>query len=61
MTTYVYNLIRIYKMDIGTIIVLVMFALVWLWIVYEMYMAPEVDDDGNIIYKDDEKGEDKSL
>ena len=61
MTTYVYNLIRIYKMDIGTIIVLIMFALVWLWIVYEMHMAPEVDDDGNIIYKDDEKGEDKSL
>jgi len=48
-------------MDIGTIIVLIMFALVWLWIVYEMHMAPEVDDDGNIIYKDDEKGEDKSL
>jgi len=61
LTTYVYNLIRIYKMDIGTIIVLIMFALVWLWIVYEMHMAPEVDDDGNIIYKDDEKGEDKSL
>ena len=61
MTTYVYDLIRIYKMDIGTIIVLIMFALVWLWIVYEMHMAPEVDDDGNIIYKDDEKGEDKSL
>ena len=40
-------------MTIGTIIVLVIFALVWLWIVYEMYMAPEVDNNGNIIEKND--------
>ena len=40
-------------MNIGTIIVLVIFALVWLWIVYEMYMAPEMDNYGNIIKKND--------
>ena len=40
-------------MTIGTIIVLVIFSLVWLWIVYEMYMAPEVDNNGNIIEKND--------
>ena len=34
-------------MTIGTIIVLVIFALVWLWIVYEMYMAPEVDNNAD--------------
>ena len=40
-------------MTIGTIIVLAIFSLVWLWIVYEMYMAPEVDNNGNVIEKND--------
>ena len=31
------------------IIVLVIFALLWVWTVYEMHMAPEVDEKGNII------------
>ena len=31
------------------IIVLVIFALLWVWTVYEMHVAPEVDDNGNII------------
>ena len=39
----------------GSIIVLIVLGIFWVWIVYEMYMAPEVDDDGNINYKDEIK------
>ena len=39
----------------GSIIVLIVLGIFWVWIVYEMYMAPEVDDEGNIIYKNDIK------
>tara|TARA_S200000501_G_C20711472_1_gene694191 strand:- start:489 stop:689 length:201 start_codon:yes stop_codon:yes gene_type:complete len=42
-------------MDTGVIIVFIILGLFWVWIVYEMYMAPEVDNEGNIIYKDDLK------
>ncbi len=42
-------------MDTGAIIVFIILGLFWVWIVYEMYMAPEVDNEGNIIYKDDLK------
>ena len=43
------------------IIVLVIFALLWVWIVYEMHIAPEVDENDNIIDNDDEERQDKSL
>ena len=36
-------------MTIKGIIVLIIFALLWVWTVYEMHVAPEVDDNGNII------------
>ena len=42
-------------MDTGAIIVFIILGLFWVWIGYEMYMAPEVDNEGNIIYKDDLK------
>ena len=48
-------------MTTGEIIVLVVFALIWGWIVYEMHIAPEVDENENIIEKDNEKGKKKSL
>tara|TARA_B100002019_G_C21252595_1_gene592019 strand:+ start:1417 stop:1563 length:147 start_codon:yes stop_codon:yes gene_type:complete len=48
-------------MSIGEIIVIVIFALIWGWIVYEMHIAPEVDENGNIINKDDEERQEKSL
>ena len=32
-------------MTIEMIIVLVIFALLWVWIVYEMHIAPEIDDE----------------
>ena len=35
-------------MTIGTAIVIVFFALLWGWLIYEMHIAPELDDDGNI-------------
>lgn len=40
-------------MTTGEIIVIVVFALIWGWIVYELKIAPEVDD--NIIDNDDEE------
>ena len=33
------------KVVIGTLIV------IWLWIVYEMHIAPELDEHGNVIPK----------
>ena len=33
------------KVVIGTL------AVIWLWIVYEMHIAPEVDEYGNVIPK----------
>ena len=36
------------------LVVLGIFALVWGWIVYQIHIAPEVDDDGNVIDKKDE-------
>ena len=35
-------------MTIGTTLVIVFFALLWGWLIYEMHIAPELDDDGNI-------------
>ena len=35
-------------MTTGTIIVLVILGLLWVWIAYEIHIAPELDDDGNI-------------
>ena len=32
-------------MTIGEIVVIVVFALIWGWIVYEMHIAPEINDD----------------
>ena len=43
-------------MTIGTTLVIVFFALLWGWLIYEMHIAPELDDDGNI--KIDIKDED---
>jgi len=37
------------KIVVGILLVL------WLWIAYEIHIAPEVDDDGNIISKTKEK------
>ena len=34
------------KVAIGTLVV------IWLWIVYELHIAPEVDEHGNIIPND---------
>ncbi len=48
-------------MTTGEIIVLVVFALIWGWIFYEMHIAPEVDENDNIIDKDNEERKDKSL
>jgi len=31
------------------IVVLGVFALSWGWIIYEMHIAPEVDDKGNVV------------
>ena len=36
-------------MSVGTIITLIVIALIWGWIFYEMRIAPEVDENGNII------------
>ena len=36
-------------MNIGTIITLIVIALIWGWIFYEMRIAPEVDENDNII------------
>tara|TARA_R110002074_G_scaffold260138_1_gene432553 strand:- start:671 stop:799 length:129 start_codon:yes stop_codon:yes gene_type:complete len=38
-------------MSVGTIIKIGIVA-IWGWIFYEMSIAPEVDDEGNIIDKD---------
>ena len=35
-------------MTIGTTLVIAFFALLWGWLIYEMHIAPELDDDGNI-------------
>ena len=43
-------------MSVGTIITLIVIALIWGWIFYEMRIAPEVDENDNIINtKDKEK------
>jgi len=39
-------------MNIGVIITIVIFAAIWGWIFYEMSIAPELDDEGNIVDKD---------
>lgn len=39
-------------MSVGTIMVIVIIAAVWGWIFYEMRIAPEMDDEGNIIDRD---------
>ena len=36
-------------MSVGTIITLIVIALIWGWIFYEMRIAPEVDENDNII------------
>ena len=41
------------KVVIGTL------AVIWLWIVYEMYIAPEVDEHGNVIPKKKSKKDKK--
>ncbi len=38
-------------MSVGEIITIVIVALIWGWIFYEMRIAPEVDEDGNPIDK----------
>lgn len=42
-------------MSTGAIIVFIILGLFWVWIIYEIHIAPEIDDEGNIIYKDDLK------
>ena len=39
-------------MSVGTIMVIVIIIAVWGWIFYEMRIAPEVDENDNIIDKD---------
>jgi len=39
-------------MSVGAIITIVIIAAIWGWIFYEMRIAPEVDDEGNIIDRD---------
>jgi hypothetical protein len=39
-------------MSVGTIITIVIIAAIWGWIFYEMRIAPEMDDEGNIIDRD---------
>ena len=39
-------------MSVGTIMVIVIIAAIWGWIFYETRIAPEVDDEENIIDKD---------
>ncbi len=39
-------------MSVGVIITIVIIAAIWGWIFYEMRIAPEVDDEGNIVDKD---------
>ena len=41
------------KVVIGTL------AVIWLWIVYEMHIAPEVDQHGNVIPKKKSKKDKK--
>ena len=60
-TTHINNLIRIYRMNIGVIITIVIIAVIWGWIFYEMRIAPEVDDEGNIVDKDAKQGETKPM
>ena len=33
-------------------IVAIMFLAIWGWLIYEIYYAPEMDDEGNIIDRD---------
>tara|TARA_B100001093_G_scaffold491449_1_gene531502 strand:- start:407 stop:616 length:210 start_codon:yes stop_codon:yes gene_type:complete len=47
------------SVTIEAVIVIGIFALVWGWIIYEMYHAPEMDNEGNIINKDDRYANDK--
>ncbi len=39
-------------MSVGVIITIVIIAAIWGWIFYEMRIAPEVDNEGNIIDRD---------
>ena len=39
-------------MSVGAIITIVIIAAIWGWVFYEMRIAPEVDDEENIIDKD---------
>ncbi len=39
-------------MSVGVIITIGIIAAIWGWIFYEMRIAPEVDDEGNIIDRD---------
>ena len=48
-------------MTAGEIVVIIMFALIWGWIIYEMHIAPGIDENDNIIDNDDEERQEKSL
>ena len=39
-------------MSTGAIITLIIIAAIWGWIFYEIRIAPEVDNEGNVINKD---------
>ena len=39
----------------GWKITFIILGLVWLWIVYEIHMAPEVDEYGNIVHRKKKK------
>ena len=47
-------------MNVGTIITLGIIAAIWGWIIYEIRIAPEVDEYGNVINRNNE-GEDKEV
>ena len=47
------------SVTIEAVIVIGIFAAIWIWIIYEIYYAPEMDDKGNIIDKDDRYPNDK--
>ena len=46
------------SVTIEAVIVIGIFAVIWGWIIYEMHIAPEVDEYGNVIDRNNE-GEDK--
>lgn len=38
-------------------LVIVIFVCIWAWLIYELKTAPEMDDNGNIIEKNEKKVE----